>query len=107
MRAGGLRHRVAIERRTDTPTASGGTVPTWSVYRETRAQFDPLTGREYHASDQLRAETTHKITIRYVDGITESMRVRKVRDGRLFAITGVVNVQERSRMLVLLAREVR
>jgi SPP1 family predicted phage head-tail adaptor len=53
----------------------GGAVKTWTTFKEVHAQVQALSGREYWQSKQVNAETTHKINIRYLQGVLKTMRV--------------------------------
>lgn len=105
MRAGLLRHRIRIDERVETQQTDGGTTTTWREYSETRARFEVLTGREFLASDEIRGETSHRITMRYLPGLRKSMRIVRLDDERVFDITSIVNLDERNRTLILLANE--
>lgn len=76
MQAGSLRHRVSIENPVDTQDSTGAPIPTWeSVAEDLPASIQPLTGRELFAAQQVQSDTTTKITIRWIKGVTSRMRV--------------------------------
>lgn len=65
MRAGRLRHRVSIQRRTDVPNDFGEAVPTWSdVVTRYPAQVRDDSQREYVAQFQVQSEKTIHVTVR-------------------------------------------
>lgn len=107
--AGKLRHRIIIERATVSRLPSGGNKEDWLPYATVWAAVDTssgreFSGREFFAAQQLNAEVTHRIRIRYRDGITPKDRVNF--GGRIFRIETVINVQELKRELQLLCVEV-
>ena len=103
MDAGRLDKRIIIERLEATEDEIGqpveGWIPTYSVW----AAIEPLQGREYLAAMAVQAERTVRIRIRYLPGITSTMRV--VYQGRVFAIQSVINIREANDELHLMALE--
>jgi SPP1 family predicted phage head-tail adaptor len=103
MRAGPLRHRIAIERVTETRDTDGSAIETWSTYATVQASIEPISGREYFAAQSTQADLTHRIVMRYLSGIIPKMRVKY--RSRIFDILSVINVEERNRELQLMCRE--
>ncbi len=106
MEAGKLRHRIVIQQATEAQDGYGEPGLSWSTWATVYARVEPLSGREYFNSpaDQTLAEVTHRITIRYRDGITPTLRV--VWKGQVFDIEAVIEVESRGRELHLICREV-
>lgn len=103
IRAGELRHRVRIERPVDTPDAvTGQAVRDWPLEATVWAAIRPLSAREILARDQVQAEVTHHIVMRY-RALSSAWRI--VFEGRVFEIAAVRNIEERGRMLDVLAVE--
>ena len=103
MRAGRLRHRVTIQNYTESQNTFGETTKTWADYATIWAAIEPVKGREFWESQQVNAEITTKITMRYLAGVKPKMRV--LDDNRIFEIDSVINVDERNRELQLLVKE--
>ena len=103
MRNGRLRHRIAIERVTETRDTDGSVIETWSTYATVQASIDPISGREYFAAQSVQTDVTHRIVIRYLSGIVPKMRVKY--GSRIFDILSVINVSERNGELQLMCRE--
>ena len=98
MRAGRLRHRVTIERNTNsTPNDNGQVKPNWQTVYTRWAAIRPLRGKEYEEAHQMKAIETHEITLRYVP-ITRKDRIRY--GSRIFNIESVINVGERNKELL-------
>jgi SPP1 family predicted phage head-tail adaptor len=91
-----------IEEATEVD-AFGGPTQTWATYKETRGQIKPIRGREYFDNAAVQGEVTHKVTLRYVKGVTPKMRIKY--DGRTFEITSVINIEEANRVLELMCKE--
>lgn len=106
MRAGTLRHRVAIEQlvaNSPTQNAGGEMDETWTNVATVWAAVEPLKGREFLAAQQVNSEVTGTIRIRHRAGVTPKMRC--VFGTRNYDVLAVVNPDERSRELVLYVRE--
>ena len=67
MKAGLLRHRITIQRKSETvDPATGYPTLAWVDYMTSvPAQYFPGPGREYLAGEALRAEVTGRFVIRY------------------------------------------
>lgn len=104
MRAGQLRHRVALQTAVEAANGYGEVIKTWSTAATVWASVEFLAGREYFAARQAEAETTVRITIRQRSGIHE--RMRAVWDGRTFDIESVIADPTNARQLQLMCQEV-
>lgn len=103
MKIGKLRNRITIEQVVETQDLDGSVLESWSFFVNAQASIEPISGREYFAAQSTQAEVTHRITMRYLAGITPKMRI--VYGTRIFEILSVINVQERNRELQLMCRE--
>lgn len=103
MRAGHLRHTLVIEEATETRDAHGQAVATWSTFATVPGSLEPLSGREFIASAQVQAEVTARARIRYLAGVTPKMRI--THEGKVYAITAVIDRELRHRDLELLLSE--
>ena len=104
MRAGTLRHRVTLQRRELEKDDYGGVSPrgVWVDVATVWASLEAVSGREFFASRQEQFEVTHKVTIRYRDGVTADMRV--VHGGKTFGVVAPLP-DNRGTRLVLMCRE--
>ena len=105
MRAGALKHRVTIESRTQTQSSTGMATDTWSTFAKVFAEIKTVSGNESINADQVQAEQTHIVKIRFCPNITTSMRVNY--ESRYFDINVIDNVMEHDRTLLLWCREVK
>ena len=104
MRAGTMRHKVVIQQNVPTEKDSyGAEVDNWTDYATVWASIEPARGREFWESQQVNAEVTGRIRIRYLGGITPKMRVKH--GNRIFDIVSVINPEERNRELQLMVKE--
>lgn len=75
MRAGTLRHRVAIQSATQSVDDFGSPTATWTTLATVYARVEAISGREYFAAAQKQSEVTHRVTVRYRDDVTPTMRI--------------------------------
>ncbi len=104
MRSGSLRHRVTLQKKTQTEGDRGGVLETWEDWKTVWAAIEPLRGDEYWSARQFSLEVTHRITIRYLAGVDSQVRVKF--SDREFHITSIQNPGERNEALVLMCNEV-
>ena len=88
--AGKLRHRVTIESRTDQQDPTyGGITPRWTVAHENvMASIEPISAREFIASDAKQSQIIARITIRYKPDITAKHRIKH--GSKIYNIEGVL-----------------
>jgi len=107
LRAGGLRHRVAIQVKSSVPDGMGGEVLTWGNVAgmgSVPAAIWPLSSKEQLDAMKLESVITNKIRIRYRAGITSANRI--LFGSRVFNIKGApINYDERNKTLDLLVTE--
>jgi SPP1 family predicted phage head-tail adaptor len=108
--AGELRHKIVIEQPVEAPDTYGGAgVPTaWQTFATVYAALEPGSAREFVSAQQLNAEQTTTIRIRYLVGLTPKMRVRyddPERGARTYDIQGVIDIDERRRHMHLICVE--
>lgn len=103
MRLSDLRHRVVIQRYKATQDEYGQPIQTWIDVAAVWANVEGLSGRELFEAQQTRAEADHRVTIRYRDDITPTMRI--VNDGRSYNITAAADRTGRREWLELTCKE--
>lgn len=100
MRAGKLRHRIAIQTPTTPSTAYGkGIEATWATVDTRWGQIRPLSGRELRSGAVIQPEETVEITLRYYEGLTTD-GYRLVHGSTIYDILSVRNVDEMNRQMV-------
>lgn len=103
MRIGQLRHSVELQQPASNQDGYGEAVRTYTTYATVWASVEPLQGREFEFAQQISAETTHRITIRYNSNVTVEHRVKF--GTRIFEITSPVNPKERNEKMILFCKE--
>lgn len=102
--AGQLRHCVTIEREVQSvPADSGEVTRTWMPIGSVWASIEPISGREYFASQQLQADVTHRVRMRWTKLVGPNCRLRF--NGRVLAIVAAINVEERNAQWELMCVE--
>lgn len=99
MRAGRLRHRVAIQSSVET-NDHGSVTQAWTTQATRWADIRPASGREREVANQQNQETTHIVEMR-TPGIAVTSKMRLVYDSRTFEIESVRNPDELGERLLL------
>ncbi|NBW15375.1 MAG: head-tail adaptor protein [Caulobacteraceae bacterium] len=100
--AGDLWARITIEQPSSAQNEVGESTLTWTTYATVWADVQPLGGREAQRYAETVGLSTHRVTLRYLSGLTSSMRVSY--DGRTLEI-GQVNERERKWIHELICTE--
>lgn len=104
MDIGQLRHKVQLQNYYTSRNSVGETLKVWVTYATAWAAIQDLSGSTTQAAEKERAETTHKIRVRYNGTISEQDRV--VYDSRTFEVLGVVNDDTRKTYQLLLCKSI-
>lgn len=104
MRSARLRHTVTIERNVTVQDAYGQKVEQWQTLANVWAGVEPEKGREWFAAQQINAETTALILIRYRTDVDTTCRV--LHDGTVYQIMAVIDPASRRRELQLMCKAV-
>jgi SPP1 family predicted phage head-tail adaptor len=103
LRAGTLRHRVQLHSASTARNDYGEQTNTWSSYATVWARVSPGQGKEFEQAQQVHAELTHQVEIRYRSTVTTSHRV--IFGTRTLEIVSIVNPDERNKNMILLCKE--
>ncbi len=108
MKAGSLRHKIAIQKPVSTQNAYGESVVAWSTDSKPWASIMPIRGKEYFEAGRIQTDVTHRIVIR-IQTLSASTAIGpacRIRYGtRYFEIKSVIKPDEREIMLDLMCRE--
>ena len=75
MRAGLMRKRITLQRRSTAEDGLRQQLLTWSDVATVFAQVEQLSGRELMTANAEYAENTARITIRFRTDVVEKMRI--------------------------------
>lgn len=104
MQIGRLNKRIAIQSMSLQSDGAGGGTSVWTTEAVVWGAIEPLSAREVYEGERVNGILTHRITMRYREGVTPSKRL--VYDGRVFNIEPPTLKRERKHMLTIMAREV-
>lgn len=104
MKAEELKHRITLQVFTAVVNENGFEVETWVDFKILWAAVTNLHGREYFAAAAVKAENTVKFTIRYTEGIDESMRI--LFRGKQYNISSIDNIKYANKFIEIKAMEV-
>lgn len=105
--AGSFRHSVAIQTDGGTQDSVGQITPSWSTQVTRWAAIEPLTGVEYLSAQQLQADITHRIMMRYDATLATHLtpKARILFGSRVFEIVSVRSIDELFTVFEAFARE--
>jgi len=103
MNSGKLRHPVDVQRVVETRDAAGGVIRNWATIDTVWASVRPLQGREYLEAQQVNANISHKVMMRYYDELNPTYRLRH--DGRTLNIISIADADERNQEHVITCAE--
>lgn len=106
MRAGELRHKITFQKldKVKDPI-SGELIDDWTNFATVWGSVEDLAGKEFFAAQQINAEITTQVKIRYLKGIKATMRI--ICDDRVLEIAAPpMDPDGRKRELHLLCKGV-
>lgn len=101
---GRKRHRVTIRKQKITYNAYNEPIITYEDLATVWAEIKPLAGREFWAAQQINAEMTGEIRIRYRSDIKPTMIVKL--GSRTFEILSIYDSMEKRQETIMRVKEV-
>jgi SPP1 family predicted phage head-tail adaptor len=105
VRAGQLRHQIQIYAPVDAIDSFGDDELQYQLMATVWGSIEPLSGRDLWYANQIRADATNKITLRYTSQISSAHRL--VWNGRVYEPGPQLSTQERGYELTVLCTEIR
>ena len=107
MRAGRMRHRVAIQSPSTAVDSFGEQTDSWSTDATVWASIEPLSGREAQVAKQTNPRLSHRVLMRHRTGVTPRQRLvfGTGGDARTYEIAQVINPDERNISLRIMCVE--
>ena len=105
MRAGEMRQRITLQRKTVTRGAMGGEVTTWVTQATVWAEARPASGNELIAGEQRQAVTVTEFRMRYDSAVIPKPEWRVLWGPSTYEIVSVLNMDGRNREMRLQCRE--
>lgn len=104
MNAGMLRHRIIIQKIDSTVLDEcGASIPQYVDWKKVWAAVEPLRGKEYLEAQKIRAETTYRIKIRYLNGITTNMQI--LFEDKILDIQNIIEINKQKKEIHLMCIE--
>lgn len=103
MNIGELNRRIEVLRFIEERDEMGGVIGEWVTVGRVWANIKPQSGTEFFQAQQINAETTTKITVRFYAGLTVMHRIRY--GDKLYEIIGIADDNTAHRMTVITAKE--
>ena len=106
--AGRLRHRVQLQKRTQTTDTVGEPQLAWEELGSVWADIQPMAGRKLASVQRLGSSVSHEIVVRYQAKFADTRVVSTYRglyQGRIFNILGCINSDEGQSLVSLIAEE--
>ncbi|MEM7303626.1 MAG: phage head closure protein [Pseudomonadota bacterium] len=95
---GGLRHRLILEQRTDTPDGAGGITESWTELGRIWGRVSPVSPSSGTTEDQVQETMRHRVIVRFRQDITSDCRF--LFEGRELRILTVHDPDESKRYLI-------
>jgi len=104
MRAGKLRNKIVIQKIGTTKNQYGEIEEgNFQTFKTVWGSIMPISGNEKFLSNADFSKVSHRIRIRYIDGVNASMRL--LWNGRIFNITYLRTIDEGFREIEIYAWE--
>ena len=100
---GKLRQRITVQQRSQSRDSYGATKKGWTHFATCWAAVEPLSGKEFWNAQQINAEITTRVRIRYREGIKPTMRI--LFGSHILEIKAITNPEEAKRELQILCGE--
>ena len=94
-----LNKRVAVQAASTASDGQGGSTESWATETTISAAIEPLKAWEKYQAMQFQTPVTHKVTIRYLSGLTAKKRL--LYGTRVLAIKEVIDVNEQHAFMEL------
>lgn len=90
MKAGKLKHRITIQKKTSSKTSTGSIKIKWEDVCKVWASFEPSSVKEFLASQSIKSEVIAKIIIRYNKNLSIDSTMRVLYRDKVYNIVGVL-----------------
>ena len=101
---GTMIHLVTLQDSSKVDDGGAGKRVAWHDVADVWAEVEPISSRERFYAHQVKAEISHRVKIRYRDGVKPSMRIRH--EEKYYLIDSAIDMAGARRFLELLCTEV-
>lgn len=99
------RHKITFLKLVQGYDDFGSPLSAWEPFKEVWASKEPLLGNEYFTALTIDTKVEVKFNMRYVDGITNDMRIQH--GDEVYEILSAINVKGLNRELLCYCRMVK
>ena len=103
MQAGKLNKRITIQEYSEASNSIGEPIKSWSDVATVWAGFKTLKGSEKFRNEQVLADVSASIIIRYRDDVTSKQRI--IFGSNTYEILSVINPEMANKMLLIDCKE--
>lgn len=103
MQIGKLRNKVDLQSVTTVKNAYMEPIEQWTTFDTQWAAIEALRGTQELIAQQIGANITHRVTLRYNAGLTAKCRIKF--GVRIFTILSVKDFRERGHWMELMVKE--
>jgi SPP1 family predicted phage head-tail adaptor len=101
---GELSNPIAVEKTQKISDGMGGASELeWVVFKKVWASIAPVSASQSFFAQHLEHRITHKVTIRYLPGVSSDMRINF--KGRFLQIRSIKNLKEENKFMELMCEE--
>lgn len=100
---GKLNRRIEVLEYISERDSFGGTDGIWQTVGRVWANIEPVSGTEFFNAQQVNAEMTTKITVRFYAGLTVMHRIKY--GEKLYEILGIADERTAHRLTVINCKE--
>lgn len=94
MDAGILRDRVTVQQASENRNRLGESISEWTAFEVVWASVQGVSAREFLLAGQQQVEVSHRVKMRYLNGLTPQMRLSW--RGRTLEIISILEHENRS-----------
>ena len=101
-----LNKRIIIKHQPTTQDSYGAPITDvllWETFATVWASMEPINGKEFFAAEQVNAQVSTRIRIRYLSGVKAAMVA--LYGTRIYNIVAVVDYQEQHKEMQLMCEE--
>ena len=103
MDAGLMRHKITVQKLSQTQNEFGEVEQSWVTVVAARASINAFSERDFLAGMSEQVEATHKVTIRYDKLVDRTMRIEF--GSRHFSILHIRDPWEKHQEMILTCKE--
>lgn len=108
MRSGKLNSKISIQKPVLSQNDFGEELPDWLEVAVLGAEIKPLSGTERYKAMQISSEESVQISFRFVEKLKDfdsTYRIYDLREGKMYDVKAVLNIDNRNRQIIVMAKK--